>query len=127
MESFSIILDCPDPEQLLDEIWPKLDDYCTYEVFEYASGKVMLITFEKFLLRVNSNLLAAIALDFSDEGKCQIDIVSGGGGEGILNFRYGSEKSIVRTVVEMFIDISDAKGWEITEDDDSPSSGEHTE
>jgi|AGTN01.2.fsa_nt_gi hypothetical protein len=126
MESFSIILECPDPELLLDELWPKLDDYCTYEVFEYASGKVMMITFEKFLFRVNSNLLAAVALDFTHEGKCQVDIVSGGGGEGILNFRYGSEKSIVRTVMEMFIDISDSNGWKITEND-SLSSGEHTE
>jgi hypothetical protein len=116
MESFSISVDCPDPEQLLDELWPKLDDYCKYEVFEYASGKVIMVAFEKFLLRVNSNLLAAITMDFTTAGKCQIDIISGGGGEGILNFRYGSEKTIVSYVIQIFADICEAKGWNIRED-----------
>jgi hypothetical protein len=120
MESFSISVDCPDPEQLLDELWPKLDDFCTYEVFEYASGKVMMIAFEKFLLRVNSNLLAAITMDFTLAGECQIDIVSGGGGESILNFRYGSEKTIVSSVIRIFVDICEDKSWNILEDENEP-------
>jgi hypothetical protein len=121
MESFSISVDCPDPDQLLDELWPKLDEFCTYEVFEYASGKVIMIAFEKFFLRVSSNLLAAITLDFSPAGKCQIDIISGGGGEGSLNMRWGSEKSVVASVIQIFVDICEAKGWKLQEYENIPA------
>jgi hypothetical protein len=113
MESFSISVDCPDPEQLLNELWPKLDEYCKYEVFEYASGKVIMIAFEK-VFKADSSLLATIAMDFTSAGRCQIDIIAGGG-EYSLNFRSGAEKDVVTYVIQIFIDICEAKRWNIQE------------
>jgi hypothetical protein len=121
MESFSIVLESPGQAELLNELWPKLDDYCEYEVFEYAGGNVVMATFEKYLLRIKSNLMTTITMDFTTDRQCQIDIVSGGGGESLLNFTWGSEKSIVSNVLQMFIDISEEKGWKIREDESEPA------
>ncbi|OPY26403.1 MAG: hypothetical protein A4E28_02512 [Methanocella sp. PtaU1.Bin125] len=117
MESFSIRADCPYPDQLLETLWPKLAEYCEYEVFEYARGRVVTIAFEKYYPRSLSYLLVAATLDFTGAGTCQIDILAGGGREGTTDFAFGSEKRAVTDVIRIFTDICEAKGWDIREDE----------
>jgi len=61
--------------------------------------KVGVILGEKYFLRTGSFAAIAILLEEIGENKCQLDIISYAGGEGLLDLSYGSHPSYVQDVL----------------------------
>jgi hypothetical protein len=114
MDSFSIVVDGPDILQLQEALLPKFDGY-RHEIFDYDRGNVVTIAIEKYYFRTNSNLLAVITIDGTAAGKCLVDIISGGGGTGLLTTDCGSERNAINKVLGMFDEIGEEQGWTVRE------------
>jgi hypothetical protein len=114
MRSYSIVVDGPDIMRLQEALLPKFDEY-RHEIFDYDRGKVVTIAIEKFYFRTSSNLLAVITIDGTAAGKCMVDIISGGGGTGLLTTDYGSERNAIDTVLGVFDETGKENGWIVRE------------
>lgn len=71
---------------------------------------------EKYYFRNNSQLMACLILKLEDENNCLIDIVAGGGGQGLLNSTWGAETSRINEITGEIKNICMIRGWEIIED-----------
>lgn len=88
-----------DIESILSEAFPAEDRY--FKVIECGDCKITVFIAEEYYFRINSDLtLTVIAEETADE--TTVEIISGGGKEGLLGFSYGAEKSAERRIVNLF-------------------------
>ncbi|MFA4929191.1 MAG: hypothetical protein WC558_11785 [Patulibacter sp.] len=58
------------------------------------SGMIHVFGGEPYFLRINSDLLTVVILDFLSKSSCHITVISGGGSQGLLpSFTWGAERS----------------------------------
>lgn len=74
---------------------------------------IHILISEKYYFRTNSQLMACLILKIEDENNCVIDIVAGGGGQGLLDSTWGAEKKRVKEIVDEIEKICEHRGWEI--------------
>ncbi|MHA1300870.1 MAG: DUF6054 family protein [Candidatus Helarchaeota archaeon] len=79
----------------------------------YYQGKVFILATERFYYRINSNLLSTVILDFSAENKCNVVIISGGGGAGPLEMIWGVESNRNNQIIKSIEEICKEKSWKI--------------
>ncbi|HUL62953.1 MAG TPA: hypothetical protein VLT35_07800, partial [Methanocella sp.] len=79
--------------------------------------------FERYDHLIRSNLLVTINVDFTPGDRCQVDIISGGGEEGLLHFTPGTEKSAVVDLIRIFTQVGEANGWHVEEYESGPDKG----
>ena len=79
----------------------------------YFQGKVFILATERYYFRINSNLLSTIILDFSKDGKCNVVVISGGGGAGPLEMIWGVETNRNNQIVKNIEKICEEKSWKI--------------
>lgn len=70
-------------KEVLSEIYP--DSY--FRII----GSAHIFAINEYFFWINSTLVTIITLDISEEGKCEIDVVTGGGSVGLLGFTWGAE------------------------------------
>lgn len=63
------------------------------------STNVFIFFNEKYYLRNNSDLMAAIVATIKEENKCEIEIVCGGGSEGLLRSSLGAETDRINKII----------------------------
>jgi hypothetical protein len=68
---------------------------------------------EKYYFRNNSQLMTCVILKIEDQNNCIIDIVAGGGGQGLFNSSWGAETSRIEEIADEIKDICVDKGWKI--------------
>ena len=78
------------------------------------ADQTALVVAEDFSWRTSSNLLLVVAFVFSDETRCTVLYVSGGGGQGILGLDWGSEGRRSDRLVRELQEICTAEGWVIS-------------
>ncbi len=66
-------------------------------------GTTSILAGEEYRFRTNSNQLYFIVLE-TTEPYLYINIVCGGGGEGLFNFSWGSEKAFINRAKNLIVD-----------------------
>ncbi|MFX1397420.1 MAG: DUF6054 family protein [Promethearchaeota archaeon] len=83
-----------------------LDEFINYfqPNFVYAStdGNVKAYILEKFYFRVESNLSTTVIFDFN---RSEINIVVSGGSHGLFGITWGSERNMMKKMIEFFDNI----------------------
>ncbi|MHA1377351.1 MAG: DUF6054 family protein [Candidatus Helarchaeota archaeon] len=79
----------------------------------YFQGKVFILATERYYYRTNSNLLSTVILDYSEENKCNIVIISGGGSSGLLEMIWGIENNRNNQIVKSIENICNEKSWKL--------------
>ena len=88
MEVSRLSIERTDRASLVDSIKKEFPD-----CYMYISENAFIFTTQKFYLRTSSNLLSVIILDYKDRHRCNVEIISGGGGAGLLKITLGSDRS----------------------------------
>lgn len=89
-------------ERILRELLAD-DDEVFIKKFEYGNSKITIFISENFYFRINSDLtLTVIAEETCD--KTTVEVISGGGKEGLLGLSYGAERSAAQRVVKVLKD-----------------------
>ncbi len=82
------------------------------DCYVYTANDVTLLLNEHYFLRTSSELLTVVILNFATPGKCEVEIVSGGGKTGLLpSFDWGVERSRDDAVGDMLQAICVDRGW----------------
>lgn len=68
-----------------------IDGYPPERRTDYEGSGFYVITTEKYYLRTNSNLQATTIFELVDDTTCEVTIIAGGGGSGLLQSTIGSE------------------------------------
>ena len=106
MEYMTVRIDGADRRALIDALKQELGG-----VYVYTSDSIVILAAEEYYFRVKSNLMGVIILNFSEAGKCQADLISGGGGEGLLGITWGAEGSNNRHIAKFLKDLCGSNGW----------------
>lgn len=79
-----------------------IDHLCFRISFTYRKdlGATTILAGEEYRFRTNSNQLYFIVFEVAEQNM-YINIVCGGGGEGIFNFTSGSEKAFIKRTMEL--------------------------
>ncbi len=77
----------------------------------YAAKDVTLLFNEHYFLRVNSKLMTVVVFNFSTPGRCEIEVVSGGGKQGLTQLDWGAERSRDGAVADRLRTICADRGW----------------
>lgn len=64
------------------------------------SPDVAVMFFENYFFRTNSNLMAVVIAAMKDETTCDIEIMAGGGGQGLFGIDWGSENAMIDALNE---------------------------
>jgi len=86
-----------------------------FDCYLFSTDHVTIFTTEKYFLRTNSNLLSVIIVDCTDQSRITIEIISGGGGSGLLQMGLGSEESANKQILKICRKICDSNSWSISE------------
>ncbi len=84
--------------------------------FEYMckSGNARIFVLEEFKLRQGCDLAVIVILDFKNEDKCVVTIISAGGRAGILRLDiFGAEESSLNNVRTFFQALAEERKWKI--------------
>lgn len=99
MKQESFTLEGIDPEALISK-------FVIYfrPVFSYINfnGTTRVFIIEEFYFRVSSNLSAIVIFDFKNENNCLINMIASGGATGLLQIKWGSEKSMLKKLRNFF-------------------------
>ena len=106
MEVSRLSIEGTNRASLVDSLKKELPDY-----YMYISKNVFIFTTQKFYLRTSSNLLSVIILDYKDRHRCNVEIISGGGGSGLLQITLDSESSSNNEIINVFEKICGSYGW----------------
>lgn len=99
MKQESFTLEGIDPEVLISKFLSKFQISFSFINF---NGTTRVFIIERYYFRVSSNLSATVIFDFKDENNCLINIIASGGGTGILQIKWGSEKSMLKELRNFF-------------------------
>jgi hypothetical protein len=82
------------------------------DCYVYTSKDVTVLFNEHYFLRTDSQLMTAVVLNFATPGKCEVEIVSGGGKAGmLLALDWGAERSRDGAVADRLRAICTDRGW----------------
>jgi len=81
----------------------------------YFGKDFSVLYFEKFYLRTSSYLLASIIINFINIDECEVVILTGGGGSGLMDVKFGSEKNINIKIKNFLEKLCKENLWIITE------------
>jgi len=96
----SITLEGIDPEELISEFKAKFfPDFS----FTNSNGSTRVFIIEEYYLRAGNFLSANIIIDFLNEKKFIITIIASGGGAGLLELIWNSEKSMLKKLRKFFL------------------------
>lgn len=80
--------------------------------YVYTSREVTLLFNEHYFLRTDSELMTVMVLNFAAAGRCEVEIVSGGGKAGLLpSLDWGAERSRDGAVADKLRSICADQGW----------------
>ena len=99
MEHESFTLKGIDPEALISKFLNKFPPTFSFINF---NGTTRVFIIEKYYFRVSSNLSAIVIFDFKNENNCLINIIASGGATGLLQIKWGSEKSMLKELRNFF-------------------------
>ena len=77
------------------------------------SENIYIFFIEKYYFRINSTLMASIIVNLKNENICEINIISGGGGQGMLDGDWGAEKNSIEKISKSIIQMCNENNWEI--------------
>jgi len=109
MEIANIIIEGANKETLLDLLTQEFPDH-----YLYSTENLSILTTEKYFLRINSDLLSVIILNFSDKSKTDVEIISGGGKQGLVQIDFGTaEVSANSRIKRILHKICQSNSWVI--------------
>jgi hypothetical protein len=85
----------------------------------FWKDEVVIFAAEKFYRRTNSNLMRVVIASFTAPSRCDIGVMAGGGGTGVLGISWGSEDSDVVAMMSEFWKVCRSKGWQYFRVDDT--------
>jgi hypothetical protein len=106
MLSVRITIDGDNLTTLPDLLLKELGD-----CYVYTANEVTLLFNEHYFLRTDSELMTVAVLNFATPGKCEVEIVSGGGRQGLAGFDWGTERSRDGAVSNRLQTICASQGW----------------
>ena len=108
METTKLSIEVSNHENFLSQLKNKIPDHQLY-----SSEPFFVLLTQTYYLRTNSNLLSTIILNFKERNRCEIYILSGGGGSGMIQMSLGSETNANKRIVKIIRDICDSNFWRI--------------
>ncbi|MFN8596053.1 MAG: hypothetical protein U0559_07705 [Anaerolineae bacterium] len=81
------------------------------DAYIYTTDHVTALVSERYYLRVNSELMLVVFMNFVSDSKCEVEILSGGGREGVIGLDWGAESSYTSTAAGHLRDICKAQAW----------------
>ncbi len=99
MEQESFTLEGIDPEVLISKFTSKFPPAFSFINF---NGTTRVFIIEEYYFRVSSNLSATVIFDFKNDNNCLINIIASGGATGLLQIKWGSEKSMLKKLRNFF-------------------------
>ena len=106
MQGVRITIDGDNLTSLPDRLLREFGD-----CYVYTSKDVTVLFNEHYFLRTNSDLMTAVILNFATPGKCEVEVISGGGGQGLASFDWGAESNRDDAVADMLRAICTERGW----------------
>lgn len=80
------------------------------DAYVYTTDHMTALVSECYYLRVNSELMLVVFMNFVSDSKCEVEVLSGGGPSG-LKLNLGAESSYTRMVADQLYDICKAQAW----------------
>jgi hypothetical protein len=96
----------------------KLEPKATHD----GDGFTVLMCEEFEFWRTNSNMQATVILDHQDDDTATVNVTVGGGGAGLLQWTFGSEKKVGRKFWRGVVRVFDDLGLRWTKETDSTES-----
>lgn len=74
-----------------------------------------VLFYESYYMRIGSNLMTTIVLDYEQPDRCAITIVSGGGTTGVFEIGWGAEQDAVEKIIALLHAITEQQQWKLQE------------
>jgi len=88
----------------------------------FLNDRTAIFAVERYYMRIDSNLMCVFIADFSTATKCDVRVLVGGGGEGILGISWRAESDDLLETTTKLWQICTASGWQFTRAD--PAGGQ---
>jgi len=85
----------------------------------FGKDEVLIFAAEKYYLRNSSNLMRVVIASFTEPSRCDIGVMAGGGGEGLLGISLGAEKDDVLAALSEIWQVCQRNGWQCFKVDDA--------
>ncbi|WP_097026870.1 hypothetical protein [Clostridium peptidivorans] len=83
------------------------------QYFKQLSESSFIFASETYYFRISSDLLSIVSLNFISDNECEIEIISGGGKEGMLSLSLGAESSRIKDIYKQLNKICESNSWTI--------------
>jgi|APFre7841882654_1041346.scaffolds.fasta_scaffold65713_2 hypothetical protein len=83
--------------------------------YQFTSKEVTVMMKEKFYFRINSNLLSVIILNYTSKNSCEIEVIAGGGKQGLISFNWGAEGNMRDQIIDFLKELCSSKRWSCNE------------
>jgi hypothetical protein len=93
-------------DRLVDLLRGRLPD-----CYAYTSENIVVLASEKFYFRVESNLLTVVILNVSVEDRYEVEIVTGGGAQGLFGITWGAERHRSAEIVRFLEETCTSNSW----------------
>lgn len=109
---FKIQGNCIEPEAIVDSL--KLMTHPSQLELRKINN-ISIVLAESFYLRTASNLLTVIIINPDSENTYDLEVISGGGGQGIPTLNFGSELNELKKAKKILVSLCSDKGWTLEE------------
>lgn len=106
METLRLSIEGNKIEELVSLLKGEIGEYYIHPVED-----VYIFISEKYYFRNNSDLMTNVVMNFSMEDRCEIQLVSGGGAEGLIGMDFGAENSRNKEIYKFIKGICEDRGW----------------
>jgi len=106
MLKYHIVIKGNELDIIIDELKANINNYYLYE-----EGSLYIFITEKYFLRTMSDMTTTIILNYYEEGSCDIEIISGGGTDGVTD--WGAESDRNNGISNFLKELSTKNKWDI--------------
>ena len=111
METIKVRIEGPDISPLIEIMKNRISD-----PYIHSDDKTLIVATESYFFRIGSNLMTVMVVRMVSRDQCKIDIISGGGGSGLVGSTWGAERSANAQFVKFFKEVCESSHWQYFED-----------
>ena len=103
------------------EIIEMLEEEIKCKLVRKIAGGALFFIEELSLINTSDLLIVLRVQKLGNEDSCEIEIVAGGGGEGLFSFTFGNEKRRVNRMLKVIAHFCNVRHFRMTEPKSSPN------
>jgi hypothetical protein len=116
METVKVRIEGPDVSPLIEIMKNRVSSPWVGNPYYNADDKTFIVATESYFFRMNSYLLTVMVVRMAGRDRCEIDIISGGGGDGLAGSTLGAEHSGNKQFIKFFKEVCESNNWRFFEE-----------